>query len=252
MNKIPLSSITITLVLLSLLIIGCRLSGSTPEPGNTLTTSPGDTPLPGTLTPTPIPPMLTFTQPPPTSTNPPTSTEMPSATRGAGVEFFDFENQEEALPPGFTTDIGAESSESIIWSTIEIDETVAHTGSKSLKLSGSLETGRWYLISRQIPTDVNQVWVTYYVKGNEIHPEGNQFKNCYLGFFFTSDSGQKTYEINRYNGTFDWAYGELWLDAYDMEKLREFNSKIHFVIFLSMSGEFWIDDLEIEMEQLTP
>lgn len=241
-----------TPILLSLLVIGCRLSGSTPEPSRTLTTSPSETPIPSTLTLTPISPTETFTQPPPSSTEAPTTTEMPLATQGVGLEFYGFENQEEALPPGFTTDLGAESSDSINWSTFEIDETVAHTGSKSLKLSGNLETGRWYLISRQIPTDVNQVRVIYYVKGKEILPEGNQFKNCYLGFFFTSDSGQKTYEINRYNGTFDWAYGELWLDAYDMEKLREFNSKIHFVIFLSMSGEFWIDDLQIEMEPLTP
>ena len=237
MNKTAL-----LLIVALILVVGCQ-----PAP----TSTPAPTPAPPT--PTAIPPTLTATATlvPPTSTPvPPTAT----ATRNVTIEFYDFENQPVALPRGFGASQGATlgSTTKEVWSKYEIDSTVAHSGTKSLKLSSDSSMTRWYIIQRQIPTSsYKEITVSYFVKGNNIRKEG-QFNSCYVGFLFTDSSGNTKFNINSYIGTFDWRYGDLRLTSDVLKSLSDSGSKIDFSIFLNLSGEFWIDDLKFEFVPLAP
>jgi hypothetical protein len=168
------------------------------------------------------------------------------------TELYDFENQQAALPNGFSESLGASINPAGAWSKYEIDNSVAHSGAKSLKISSDINTGRWYFLGRQIPTNFRKIIVTYYAKGNNIHKEGKQFENCYLGFMITDPGGKKQFNANQYQGTFDWVYGELQLAEPELKSIRDSGSKVEFGIFVSMSGEFWIDDLKFELFPLAP
>lgn len=189
---------------------------------------------------------------------PPTSTPVPptaTPTRTVITELYDFENQQTVLPRGFGVSQGAAlgSATKEVWSKYEIDNTVAHSGTKSLKLTSDVASmTRWYVLQRQIPSSsYAEVTVSYFVKGNNIRQEG-PFHSSYVGFVFIDSSENSKLNVNSYIGTFDWRYGELRLTSDTLKSLRDSGSKIDFNIFLNISGEFWIDDLKFEFVPLAP
>jgi hypothetical protein len=187
----------------------------------------------------------------PVQTSAPTTSPMATPTSkpnpNVSTEFYDFENQQTVLPDSFQASLGAQlPTPNIIWSTYGIDNSVSHSGTKSLKLSSDNSTTRWYTVGRQIPSTYGAVTVSYFVKGKNLRSEANQYGDCYVGFMFTDSNGVKKFRVNPYSGTFDWQQGELQLTADEMQSLRNSGSSISFYIFLSMSGEFWIDDLKFE------
>jgi hypothetical protein len=171
------------------------------------------------------------------------------------TETYDFENQTTSLPSGFLASLGAvtrNASTTPIGSRYEIDNTVFYSGDSSLKLSGDNTTTDWFWIGKQLLTNYNSIYLTYTVKGNNIIREGTQYQDCYVGFMFTDSNGNKTYKINSYSGTFDWSQGELRLSAAELQSIRDSGSRVDLVIFLDMTGQLWVDDLEIEYTPLSP
>jgi hypothetical protein len=182
------------------------------------------------------------------------TTLSPTPTRVGIVEPFDFENQQTAIPNGFGADLGTlTNAPNEVWSKYEIDSAVFHSGAKSLKLSSDISTTRWYKIAKTIPSNYNEVFVSYFAKGNNIRKEGDQFDTCYIGFVLTDSGGTRNYDrTNSYGGTFDWRYGEIRLSADQLRSLRDGGSSIEFRIACFKSGEFWVDDLRFEFSPLTP
>lgn len=202
---------------------------------------------------TPIPPTLspTFTQ---SATLPPsaTVTPTPASTQITITDLYDFEKQRTTLPSGFEESLGAQiQTQKEVWSEYKIDGTVFRTGTKSLNLSSDINTTRWYAIGKQIPSDYREIKISYFVKGHNIRTEGNQFDNCYIGFIITDSRGKKKFKVNQYGSTFDWRSGEIRLEPDELQSIRDRGSSIRFSIFLSKSGEFWIDDLKFEFVPFT-
>jgi len=177
---------------------------------------------------------------------PPTITNTPTITPIIEIEFFDFEDQDSTIPNGFSKRVGAfiGSGKNNI---IELDNAKAHSGEKSLKISSNDKTIVWNSVAKQIPTDLQSVVVSYYVKGNNILREGDQFDNCYVGFMSKDNKGNKEFHTNSYKDlyTFDWTYGEIQLIPEKLQYLRDNGFNVELLIFCSVSGEFWIDDLQI-------
>lgn len=227
-----------------------------PTPSLTPTQAPSPTPT-QTTSPTPIQ-TPTFTQttlPTPSQTPSPTPTQTTSPTPVVITEMYDFENQPTALPNSFIAVLGGQNrmpSSTEVWSKYEIDNTVAYSGTKSFKLSSDINTNTWYVIKKQILTNYNSIYISFWVKGNNIRKEGNQVQDCHLGFMFTDSNGKKTFKVSSFMGTFDWIQGELRLSSTELKSIRDSGSQVEFHIFLVNSGEFWVDNLKFEFTPLTP
>lgn len=181
----------------------------------------------------------------------------PLTRSGITTTKYDFENQTTALPSGFQALLGwltLTTSANETWSQFALDHTIYYSGNTSLKLSGANTTNRWYELSKQILTNYSGIYVSFAVKGNNIHQQGNQIPNsCYIGIGITNAGGNMTIitPIELYNGTFDWVQGELRLSAAELKTIRDNGSKVNFIIFLGMSGDLWIDNLTFEYTPLT-
>ena len=183
----------------------------------------------------------------PTVTSSPTPIEDPLPTQDTDLEFYDFENQQTTVPNGLVLKHSGYIGNGL-YNQIELDNSVAYSGSTSLKFSTYSSTQRWYSIGRQIPAHSEKVVISYYVKGNDIHQEGKQYANCWLGFVFTDNDGNKEFKTNSYlPGSFDWEYGELILDSRRLERYSERGTKVEFLINCMVSGRLWVDDLRIEI-----
>ncbi|MCG8480741.1 MAG: ankyrin repeat domain-containing protein, partial [Spirochaetales bacterium] len=118
----------------------------------------------------------------------------------------------------------------------------SYSGLNSLGLSADGATSRWYWLRIPLETDANRITVTYAVKGDGIVQEGQQYDNCYVGFVYT-DGEDKRFQVNQYDGTFEWQF--------DSETIHigETNpDEIDFAVFLTKTGNFWIDDIVILYE----
>ena len=89
-----------------------------------------------------------------------------------------------------------------------------------------------------IPQISSMLCVEYSIRGENIHKEGNQFNNCYVGFIYMDASGNRQFCINSYDGSFNWQQDTLQMNTEELGA-----SSIQFLIFLSKSGTLWVDDV---------
>jgi formylglycine-generating enzyme required for sulfatase activity len=188
-----------------------------------------------------ISPKVTLPQKTPTKTSTPTPIIV--------EELYDFENEKGDLPFGFVEDVGATNSNSqYILSNYKIDDQVSHSGKKSLKLYGDKKATVWAIIQRPILPNYKSIEVSYYIKGNNIHKEGTQWDNCFVGFIISESNLERKLIVNRYGNTFNWERGSITLNERDLQSINENNGSIEFVMLLSMTGEFWVDDIKFTYE----
>lgn len=142
----------------------------------------------------------------------------------------------------FEIDFGANlDPSSSALSTYEIDSAHAASGLRSLRLAADDQTQRFYFLGLPLDLSAQSVTVTYQVRGENLRVEGGQFNNAYVKII-TRSGGIPTFDGPvSYSGTFDWTNETITLDvpqtAVDSFELG---------LFLSKSGEFWIDDITIE------
>ncbi|MBD3278944.1 MAG: hypothetical protein GF388_11650 [Candidatus Aegiribacteria sp.] len=137
------------------------------------------------------------------------------------------------------TVLGATSGDSLILNSIEQDFTVFLSGNASLRISASDSTDTWYSLKLDIPDDIKRVTITCHVKGNGLQRVGNQFDNCYLGFWYNGANGERSFKFEPIpRGTFDWTELSLSLNT-EIQPAET----IKFSIFSSISGTLWLDDL---------
>lgn len=176
----------------------------------------------------------------PTSTSTPSPTPLPPKI----IELYDFETETTLPPFGFVESDGAWTGKSPILSELQIDDTTSHSGNKSLKISGDKNTKYWAILIKPILPLYKSIEVSYFVKGNNIRKEGDQFENCYVGFIVDHISGETEFLVKGYDGTFPWTQDVARITERKLKSYYDEGSSIVFAIFLSMSGEFWIDDLK--------
>jgi hypothetical protein len=155
---------------------------------------------------------------------------------------------ETTLAAAWKKEIGARNGDGGKDAVIAIDpaEGSSAASPRSLKFSGDADTIRWYTLGRTFPAAPGNLFhLKAKVKAKEVRKQGIQFPNLHLSLLFLDKSGN-TVGVPRFaspgDGTYDWKDVEVSavapLDA----------ATVRLGIFLSMSGEVWIDDLELTLD----
>lgn len=152
----------------------------------------------------------------------------------------DFENSSDL--DVFNRSVGARVDlPTTMYSTFEIDAAQARGGSGSLKLSASADTSHYYYFGLPLETSFSTVTVDYAARGAGLTLDSGQYDNCYIGFLYRQNADDSyVFEVDSFDGTFDWTTGSLTIST-PSEPLETFELGI----FLSKTGDFWIDDIEI-------
>ena len=127
---------------------------------------------------------------------------------------------------------------------VEPDSKIFYEGKKSLKSSVDSTTCKFYALSQKMPDGYNKITAKLAVKGKDLHKEGKQFNNCYAGFIYTDNAGNKQFQIRSFKDTFDWKTESIELDV---KKLQA--HEITFTIFHTITGTLWIDDVKFEVQK---
>lgn len=177
-----------------------------------------------------------YAEPPPSSS---TSTSVLEDSSSQRLDFIGFEQFENGLPVGMDTVLGAWSGDSLIPNHIEQDSSVFLSGNASLRISANDSTDTWFTLKLDVPDDIRCVTATFHVKGTGLQRVGNQFDNCYVGFWYNGVQGERSFKFEPIpRGTFDWTELSLSLNT-EIQPAEN----IKFSIFSSISGTLWIDDL---------
>ncbi|MCK4506322.1 MAG: hypothetical protein KAW14_11970 [Candidatus Aegiribacteria sp.] len=151
---------------------------------------------------------------------------------------YSFDDFDDGLPRHIQLSIGATSGSGQLYSIISQDCDIKTNGISSLRMEGSIDTDCWYALSQYVPQNTGTLCVEYNIRGENIHREGNQFDNCYVGFIYRDSHGNRHFCTNKYDGSFAWKQDSLQLNIEELDA-----SSIQFFIFLSKSGTIWIDDV---------
>src|SRR5262249_5302121 len=117
---------------------------------------------------------------------------------------------------------------------------------RSLNLAGNENTIRWYSLGRfSDAAPGNLFHLRAQVKAKDVRKQGIQFANWHFNLTFQDKAGHQV-GVPRHafpgDGTYDWKQIELSAAA-PLEA-----ASVRVGMFLSMSGEVWVDDLELTVE----
>ena len=149
-----------------------------------------------------------------------------------------FDEFPQGVPMYMNVRVGATSGYGQRVSTVSRDCEIKTEGSSSLRIDGDVDTDLWNSLYLDVPQDIEVLDVTYDVRGENIHREGNQFDNCYVGFIYMDPEGNRQFTLNSYEDSFDWKQDSLQLNLSE-----QCASGVQFIIFMSKSGTLWIDDV---------
>lgn len=158
----------------------------------------------------------------------------------------------ETGPPGegapWRVDIGAQQGDGPA-SEVAWDEALAAEGCCSLRLSGKAKTAVWRSVD-SVPVPV-EPGVRYTLSGQlraeEVRREGRQFSNANLALLFRDARG----EVVRVGG-YPVVGSDLVTGSTDWRRVQasavapEGAATVEALVFLSMSGTLWADDLRLE------
>ena len=150
----------------------------------------------------------------------------------------DFDTFVEGAPAGMEKAIGATTGDVEVDNLIEQDTCVFVAGN-SLRISGCDSTTYWHSLHIDLPDDIRLVTARFYIRGEDLQQEGNQFNNCYAGFWYDGLFGDRSNSLcSLARGTYGWTEVTVSLDL-DAHLARD----VKFTLFSSISGTLWIDDL---------
>ena len=149
-----------------------------------------------------------------------------------------FDEFPQGVPMYMNMRVGATSGYGQRSSTVSRDCEIKTEGSSSLRIDGDIDTDLWNSLYLDVPRDTEVLDVTYDVRGENIHLEGNQFDNCYAGFIYRDSEGNRQFTSNTYEDSFEWRQDSLQLNVKELCA-----SGVQFIIFMSKSGTLWIDDV---------
>ncbi len=162
--------------------------------------------------------------------------------RNAG---FEATASEKEPVPGWALELGAQNGAEEPRSEVELDGETRHGGKASLHFAGDEQTRGWIIAKQEIevrPGGYYQLGAWTRTAG--VRPNGFGLDNCYVGLIFFDGNGEvvgRQFEFPRLPDA-DWKKQEVRLTATAGAR------KGYVYLFLSMIGDFWIDDLELEIK----
>jgi len=154
----------------------------------------------------------------------------------------DFEGQPMAdgLPAGWAAKVGASILKDGGSSRVLIEAEGALSSRASLRLSSDASDSRWQYVYKPVAVQSGTLGLRCLARPTEVRAEGGQYENCYVGFLILNKNGKKEFKVRGFSGT---------EPTTAIEILAEINparvESIEVVIFLSMSGDFRVDDIEV-------
>ena len=149
------------------------------------------------------------------------------------------------VPSKWSREVGATNGEGDEESAVEVDRDQG-----ALKLSGGADTKKWWMVGPRFKAAPGELYTfSARVKARDVRREGNQFSNLHLSLLFLD---KKKEPIGRARfcsvgeGTFDWKPASV--EGVSPEGTRTVLARV----FLSMSGEAWFDDLEVQRLEDVP
>lgn len=156
--------------------------------------------------------------------------------------------KESTLPAEWKKELGARNGDGGKDEAIAIDpaEGSSSASPRSLKLTGDAETIRWFTLGRTFPAAPGNLFhLKAKVKAKEVRKEGIQFANLHLSLAFLDKAGNPV-GVPRFTHPGDGSYD--WKDV-DVSAAAPLDAvTVRVGIFLSMSGEVWVDDLELTVD----
>ena len=152
----------------------------------------------------------------------------------------------DTYPGGWEKRIGARQEGEEAFSSLSLDTSVAHSGKRSLHLTGDVKTTQWYTVeSFLVPVQAGQPYrVSGWIKTEGVQPHGEQYSNSNLYVQF-GDSERNVIRIGRsqvvatqrVTGTRDWTEVERVVTAPAGAAFARVGC------VLTCSGRAWFDDL---------
>lgn len=159
----------------------------------------------------------------------------------------DFEAQpsEKDPVPGWVLELGAQNGAQEPRSMVEIDGETRHGGNASVHFAGDENTRGWIIAKQEIEVRPGGTYqLQAWTRTAGVRPNGFGLDNCYVGLIFFDGDGEvvgRQFEFPRLPDA-DWKKQEVRLTATAAAR------KGYVYLFLSMIGDFWIDDLELEIK----
>lgn len=154
------------------------------------------------------------------------------------------------LPSKFKKEVGATNGPGGTEAQVAVDGEVASDGDRSLRLSGDLNTRKWYSINRTEKAEPGELFrFQASVRAEDVHREGIQFDNLHLRLVFLDKKGD-TVGPAQYGQPGDGSYD--WKPVVVEGVAPEGTKKVLAGIFLSKSGTAWFDELELWKEEGFP
>ncbi len=147
--------------------------------------------------------------------------------------------------PGWTLELGARNGATKPESVVEIDRKERHGGKASLRLSGDSNTRGWLIAKQEIPVRPGGKYeLEAWTKTEGVKPNGFGIDNCYVGLVFFDAAGEVVGRQFQHPTRPDsgWSKQRVKLEAADSARRGEI------YLFLSMIGDFWVDDLTLAIE----
>ena len=153
--------------------------------------------------------------------------------------------------PGWFLSVGATNGGSAPLSTVEMDSQVRKGGRQSLRFSGNGRTRAWRIAKQEVPARPGARYrLRAFAKTENVRKEKvegteiTQFANCYVGLILFDGSGEVVARDYAHAETPSSGWKKLECSLQAPEAVR----KAQVYIFLSMSGDFWVDAVELEIE----
>ena len=147
--------------------------------------------------------------------------------------------------PGWAISLGAQNGATEPVSNVELDRGEKNGGRQSLHLSGDRSTRGWMILKQEIETRPGgRYYLEAMVKTEGVEPNGFGLDNCYVGLIFFDAQGK----VAGRQFTFPNLPSSKWSKIQSRATAAPTARRGYVYIFLSMLGDMWVDDLELEIK----
>lgn len=156
----------------------------------------------------------------------------------------------EPLPEGWETMVGARTGDSERATTVELDTETAHTGKRSVRISGETTTHVWHALAfGPVPVTAGTRYrLDGFMKTDDVKPTSRQYRNSNIFIMFVDAEGRTIRLPNGsqvsastvLTGTNDWTPVETEAVAPEGAVTATIGC------FLSCSGTAWFDDVSFD------
>ena len=147
--------------------------------------------------------------------------------------------------PGWLIELGAQNGATTPASIVELSGDEKSGGRQSLHLAGDSSTRGWRILKQEIEARPGGKYhLEAMVKTDGIKPNGFGLDNCYVGLIFFDAEG----EVAGRSFTTPNLPNSKWSKLQSRVTAGPTARRGYVYVFLSMLGDLWIDDLELEIE----